>query len=235
MDDLLRRELELLRDVGFSELDLNARGNVAEVEAEPTEMAPGRASAPGDPLAALRVDALGCERCTLSGTRRNVVFGTGNREADLMFVGEAPGKDEDEQGEPFVGRAGKLLTDIIGAMSLDRSQVYIANVIKCRPPSNRNPEQEEIDSCRPFLQRQIELIEPKVIVTLGKFAFQTLLKTDEQISRARGNWHELNGIKVMPTYHPAFLLRTPSAKKEVWEDMKQVMAVLGLSAKPKKG
>ncbi len=150
-----------------------------------------------------------------------------------MFVGEAPGRDEDEQGEPFVGRAGQLLTDIINAMSLDRSEVYIANILKCRPPQNRNPEPEEIASCRPFLERQIEMVQPKVIVTLGKFSFQTLLETDEQISKARGNWYRLGDIRVMPTYHPAFLLRTPSAKKDVWEDMKQVMSVLGLTPKPK--
>ena len=228
MDDLLRRELELLRDVGFTELDLQPHGEESQSPSDHA-VTPGQITTMADgSLEALREDALQCQRCSLSETRSTVVFGTGNPHADLMFVGEAPGRDEDEQGEPFVGRAGQLLTDIIKAMTLDREQVYIANILKCRPPGNRNPEPAEIESCRPFLQRQIDLVAPKVIVTLGKFSFQTLLSTDEQISRARGNWHRLGEIEVMPTYHPAFLLRNPAAKKDVWEDMKKVMAVLGL-------
>jgi DNA polymerase len=177
----------------------------------------------------LRAIALACTQCRLSQSRTQVVYGVGNPQADLMFIGEAPGRDEDLKGEPFVGRAGQLLTDIIKAMKLTRDDVYIANVIKCRPPENRDPEPDELDACRPFIQRQIELIEPKVIVTLGKFALQSLTGRSYAISAARGKWTEYNGIKVMPTYHPAYLLRTPSAKKDVWQDMKQVMGELGIS------
>jgi DNA polymerase len=146
-----------------------------------------------------------------------------------MFIGEAPGADEDRQGKPFVGKAGQLLTDIIKAMKLTRDDVYIANVIKCRPPENRNPEPDELESCRPYIRRQIELIKPKVIVTLGKFALQSLLERSYSITAARGQWLEYEGVKVMPTFHPAYLLRTPAAKKEVWADMKKVMAELGIT------
>lgn len=179
-------------------------------------------------LAELAVLAAPCTRCRLAGTRTQVVFGTGNPDADLMFIGEAPGHDEDIQGEPFVGRAGQLLTDIIKAMKMTRDDVYIANVIKCRPPGNRNPEGDELEACRPYIRKQLELIRPKVIVTLGRFALQSLTGRGYAISSVRGQWLEAEGIKVMPTYHPAYLLRTPSAKKEVWADMKQVMAELGL-------
>jgi DNA polymerase len=149
-----------------------------------------------------------------------------------MFIGEAPGRDEDIQGEPFVGRAGQLLTDIIKAMGLGRNDVYIANVVKCRPPENRNPEQDELDACRPHIRRQIEIIQPKVIVTLGRFALQSVTEKGYAISSVRGQWLDYNGIKVMPTYHPAYLLRTPSAKKEVWADMKKVMGELGIGPTP---
>jgi DNA polymerase len=154
------------------------------------------------------------------------VFGVGNSDARLMFVGEGPGADEDEKGEPFVGRAGQLLTQIIKAMGLERDDVYIANVVKCRPPGNRNPEPDEIDACSPFLQAQIASIRPTVIVALGKFAAQTLLKTETPISRLRGQFHLRDGIAVMPTFHPSYLLRNPAAKREVWEDMKIVMKKL---------
>jgi uracil-DNA glycosylase family 4 len=147
-----------------------------------------------------------------------------------MFIGEAPGRDEDLKGEPFVGRAGQLLTDIIKAMKLTRDDVYIANVIKCRPPENRNPEPDELEACHPYIQRQVEIIQPKVIVTLGRFALQSLTGKAYGISAARGNWLDYNGVKVMPTYHPAYLLRTPSAKKEVWADMKKVMEQLSAEA-----
>jgi DNA polymerase len=171
-----------------------------------------------------------CRRCKLSGGRKTIVFGQGNPDADLMFVGEAPGADEDEQGLAFVGRAGQLLTDIIEkGLRIPRPDVFIANVLKCRPPGNRNPEPDEILSCQPFLERQIALIKPKVLVGLGKFAGQWLLKTAEPISRIRGRLGDYQGIPVMPTYHPAYLLRTPSAKKDVWEDMKVVRGILGLS------
>ena len=176
----------------------------------------------------LRQEANGCEKCELHTTRTNVVFGTGNENADLMFVGEAPGRDEDEKGEPFVGRAGQLLTKVIEAMGLTRDEVYIANVIKCRPPNNRNPKRIEIESCEPYLIRQIELIKPKVICALGTFAAQMLLRTEAKISSLRGNFHEYRGTKVMPTYHPAYLLRNPDGKREVWEDMQKIMAELNL-------
>jgi uracil-DNA glycosylase len=234
LDELLRGELELLRDLGFTELDLTRVKNVAE--SEDLRIADGEPAilGTGEPLDKLRGEAMSCERCALSSTRTTVVFGTGNPEAELMFIGEAPGRDEDLAGEPFVGRAGKLLTDIIQAMSLAREDVYIANVIKCRPPGNRNPEPEELAACRPYIRRQIELVDPKVIVTLGKFAFQSLLETTAPISQARGSWQTYDAIKVMPTYHPAYLLRNPSAKREVWEDMKKVMLELGITVPPKK-
>ena len=179
----------------------------------------------------LRQEANRCKKCELHTTRTNVVFGTGNENADLMFVGEAPGRDEDENGKPFVGRAGQLLTKVIEAMELTRDKVYIANVIKCRPPNNRNPKRTEIESCEPYLIRQIELIKPKVICALGTFATQMLLRTEVKISVLRGNFHEYRGTKVMPTYHPAYLLRNPEGKREVWEDMKKIMAELNSSIK----
>ncbi len=170
-----------------------------------------------------------CSRCKLHGGRTNIVFGVGDENAELMFVGEGPGEDEDRQGEPFVGRAGRLLTDIITkGMGLDRADVYIANVVKCRPPGNRNPEPDEIVACEPFLARQIAIIRPKVLVTLGTFATQALLRNRVPISRQRGNWHDYNGVPVMPTFHPAYLLRNASGKRLVWEDIQQVMERLGL-------
>jgi DNA polymerase len=164
----------------------------------------------------------GCQRCKLGATRTNLVFGQGNPKAELMFVGEAPGRDEDEQGLAFVGRAGQLLTKIIEAIGRTREDVFIANVLRCRPPNNRNPEPDEVAACRPFLDEQIRLIEPRAIATLGTFAAQALLETDEPISRMRGQWRTARGVRVMPTFHPAFLLRSPDRKKDVWEDMKKV-------------
>jgi uracil-DNA glycosylase family 4 len=178
-------------------------------------------------LQVVREDLGDCTRCKLHGLgRRQIVFGVGNANADLMFVGEAPGADEDVQGEPFVGRAGQLLTKIIEAIGLRREDVYIANVIKCRPPNNRNPEPDEVEQCEPFLFRQIDTIRPKVIVALGKFAAQSLLRTTDPITRLRGREFKYRDAILMPTYHPAYLLRTPSAKREVWEDMKRVKAIL---------
>jgi DNA polymerase len=178
-------------------------------------------------LTAIRADIGDCTRCKLHTLgRRQVVFGVGNPNADLMFVGEAPGADEDIQGEPFVGRAGQLLTKIIEAIGLSRSDVYIANVIKCRPPQNRNPEQDEVDTCEPFLFRQVDVIQPKVIVALGTFAARALLRTLDPISRLRGRVFEYRGAKLIPTFHPAYLLRNPSSKREVWEDMKLVRSLL---------
>ena len=168
-----------------------------------------------------------CQRCKLHTLgRRQVVFGVGHPDADLMFVGEAPGADEDIQGEPFVGRAGQLLTKIIEAIGLKRGDVYIANVIKCRPPGNRNPEPDEVERCEPFLFRQIDIVKPKVIVALGKFAAQSLLKTNDPITRLRGREYRFRSATLIPTFHPAYLLRNPSSKREVWEDMKRVRALL---------
>jgi uracil-DNA glycosylase family 4 len=164
-----------------------------------------------------------CQLCSLSKTRKNLVFGDGNPEAQIVFVGEAPGADEDEQGLPFVGRAGQLLTKIIEAMGLKRKDVYICNILKCRPPGNRNPMPEEISLCEPFLKRQLQAISPKVICAMGTFAAHTLLKTDVPISLLRGRFHSYEGIKLMPTYHPAYLLRKPKAKKQVWEDVQMIM------------
>ena len=170
-----------------------------------------------------------CLECPLSATRTQVVFGAGSAEARLLFVGEAPGFDEDKQGEPFVGAAGQLLTKIIEAMKLKRQDVYIANCLKCRPPGNRNPLPSEIVSCHPILAKQIEIIQPEIICALGKFAAQTLLATETPISRLRGRFHDFQGIKLMPTFHPAYLLRNPDDKKLVWEDMRQIMKELGIS------
>jgi DNA polymerase len=182
---------------------------------------------PVDALAAVRADIGDCTRCKLHSLgRTQIVFGVGNPDADLMFVGEAPGRDEDLQGFPFVGRAGQLLTKIIEAIGLKREDVYIANVIKCRPPENRNPEPDEVETCEPFLFRQIDIIKPKVIVALGKFGAQTLLRTLDPISRLRGRVYDYRGAKLIPTFHPAYLLRNPSSKREVWEDMKLVRSLL---------
>jgi DNA polymerase len=181
----------------------------------------------GQALLAIREDIGDCTRCKLHQLgRRQVVFGVGNPSADLMFVGEAPGQDEDLQGIPFVGRAGQLLTKIIEAIALTREDVYIANVIKCRPPQNRNPEQDEVDTCEPFLFQQIDVIKPKVIVALGTFAARALLRTLDPISRLRGRVYEYRGARLIPTFHPAYLLRNPSSKREVWEDMKLVRKIL---------
>jgi len=185
----------------------------------------------GDTLPRIREDIGDCTRCKLHKGRTKIVFGTGNPNADLMFVGEGPGRDEDLSGEPFVGRAGKLLTDMIKAMGLQRADVYIANVVKCRPPENRLPEKDEIATCSPFLMRQIDAIKPKVICTLGSCSAQTLLQTAQGISKLRGEWFDFRGTKLMPTYHPAYLLRNPAAKPEVWKDLQKVMAVLGLQPK----
>ena len=182
---------------------------------------------PVDALAAIRADIGDCTRCKLHTLgRTQVVFGVGNPNADLMFVGEAPGADEDEQGIPFIGRAGQLLTKIIEAIALTREDVYIANIIKCRPPQNRNPEPDEVATCEPFLFQQIDAIKPKIIVALGKYAAQTLLRTDTPISRLRGQQFDYRGFTLIPTFHPAYLLRNPSSKREVWEDMKLVKQLL---------
>jgi len=167
-----------------------------------------------------------CTKCELYKRRKQAVSGEGNPDSELVFIGEAPGREEDEQGKPFVGQAGKLLTKIINAMDLSRDDVFIGNIIKCRPPNNRNPYPYEIECCEPYLIKQLNFIQPKIICTLGKFATQSLLKTDISISMIRGNFQDYHGIKVMPTFHPAYLLRNPSGKRPVWEDMKKIMKEL---------
>lgn len=178
-------------------------------------------------LSGIRVELGDCRRCGLSATRSNLVFGAGSPKARLVFVGEAPGGEEDREGVPFVGDAGKLLTKIIQAMGFSRDEVYICNVIKCRPPQNRNPQPDEIEQCHPFLLRQIQAIRPEIVVALGTFAAQTLLQTKEPISRLRGVFHDYHGISLMPTFHPAYLLRNAGMKREVWQDMQKVMIRLG--------
>ncbi len=220
-------------DDSLSAADGPTLGPTVRPTGGPTQGVLSMPEKPG-PFEALNFDELsseasGCTRCPLHATRTTVVFGVGDRDADLMFIGEAPGHDEDKQGEPFVGRAGQLLTRIIEAMGLTRDRVYICNVIKCRPPENRNPVAEEVEKCRGFLRRQVELVRPKVIVGLGNVAVQYLLDTPGRISRLRGQFHDFGDAKLMPTYHPAFLLRNPNAKREVWEDMQLVMAELGLT------
>jgi DNA polymerase len=187
----------------------------------------------GDTLGLIRETIGDCTRCKLHNGRTNIVFGVGSMKAQLVFVGEGPGRDEDIKGEPFVGRAGKLLTQMIEAMGLRREDVYICNVVKCRPPENRLPEKDEITTCSPFLFRQIDVIRPKVICCLGSCASQTLLQTTQGISRFRGEWFDFRGSKLIATYHPAYLLRNPNAKGEVWKDLQKVMAVLGLQTKRK--
>ncbi len=182
-------------------------------------------------LKKIREDIGDCQRCKLCGDRTHIVFGEGDPSAQLLFVGEAPGRDEDEQGRPFVGRAGQLLTKMIEAMGLKREQVYIANIVKCRPPDNRYPEMDEVLTCYPFLLRQIQVIQPKIIITLGNLATQTLLDTKAGITSLHGSFRDFHGTKLMPTYHPAFLLRNPNMKKPCWEDLKLVMAELGLARK----
>lgn len=180
----------------------------------------------GGTLEKIRAELGDCKRCRLCEGRKNIVFGVGNPQAELMFVGEGPGRDEDTQGEPFVGRAGKLLGDIIKAMNMTREEVYINNIVMCRPPENRAPLPDEAALCIPFLLQRIEVIKPKIIVCLGSVATQFLLKTERKISQLRGEWQDLGGIKIMPTYHPAFLLRNPEMKKYVWADMQKVMGEL---------
>ena len=203
----------------------DARGTAIRLEAAAPADETGSKGI-GSNLEKVRTDLGDCRRCPLHRTRRRLVFGEGNPQAELVFVGEAPGADEDVQGLPFVGRAGQLLTKIIEAMGLKREAVYICNILKCRPPQNRNPEPDEIVSCEPFLIRQLEAIRPRVICALGTFAAQALLKSEAPISVLRGRFHSYQGIPLMPTYHPAYLLRNPGAKKQVWEDVQRVMKEL---------
>jgi uracil-DNA glycosylase family 4 len=205
---------------------------VAPAMEEDLFAAPKPESRVKDPAKALRIvreDLGDCTRCRLHKQgRKQIVFGVGNPQADLMFIGEAPGADEDEQGEPFVGRAGQLLNNMIKAMGLQRKDVYIANIIKCRPPGNRTPERDECETCSPFLMRQIAVIQPKVIVALGAVAAKTLLAINAPMAELRGHWYDFRGTKLTVTYHPAFLLRDPRQKKEAWKDLQMVMKELGL-------
>jgi DNA polymerase len=221
----LRAWLDWARESGLQNLAPEKR-SVEPVEVKPKVKLPL--------LEAVRTELGECTRCKLHRNRTNIVFGVGNPEARLMFVGEAPGEDEDLQGFPFVGKAGQLLTKMIEAMGLRRDDVYICNTVKCRPPNNRNPEPDELLACEPFLKGQLGAVKPEAIVTLGKFAAQSLLRDSTPITRLRGQWREYEGIPVMPTFHPAYLLRSPAEKGKVWEDLKQVMKKLGMNA-PKGG
>jgi DNA polymerase len=237
----LRRHLLWLADSGVREVVSGPPAPAPPVPA-PTAGAPGepppRPSSGGRygvsdkgcgsaPLLAVREQLGECTRCKLGRGRTKLVFGVGDARAELMFVGEGPGEDEDLQGEPFVGRAGQLLTKMIEAMGYRREEVYIANVVKCRPPGNRNPEPDEIEACEPFLRAQIDAVRPKVIVALGKFAAQTLLRDTSPIGKLRGRWFTYEGVRLMPTFHPAYLLRSPNEKGRAWDDLQLVMKELG--------
>jgi DNA polymerase len=227
--DRLWRTRETREAQGLGSMAQEELSGAAAESSESLGLRPGAPAAPlFESLSALRAHIGDCTRCKLHRMgRKQVVFGVGNPNARLMFVGEGPGADEDQQGEPFVGKAGQLLTKIIEAIGLKRSDVYIANVIKCRPPNNRNPEPDEIATCQPFLFAQLDLIKPKVVVALGTFAAHALLGSDAPISRLRGRVQNFRGgAKLIPTFHPAFLLRTPERKRDVWEDMKKVRALL---------
>lgn len=219
----LRARVRLDRELkrGTSYLRMTAGGRMAEA----ANSAPD-AAAPAPTLQVVREELGDCHRCPLHRTRTHLVFGEGSPHAALAFVGEAPGADEDAQGRPFVGKAGQLLNRIIEAMGMTRHDVYICNILKCRPPANRNPRPDEIMSCEPFLVKQLESLKPKAICALGTFAAQALLKTEIPITRLRGRFHAYQGIPLMPTYHPAYLLRNPGAKKQVWEDVQMIMKIL---------
>jgi uracil-DNA glycosylase family 4 len=224
-DDDIRAHLAFFGELGVPGVSRDPAWTVRP--ADETDVSPADPSDTADTsLPGIRETIGDCTRCKLHEGRTHIVFGVGNPTADLMFVGEAPGRGEDLQGEPFVGRAGQLLTRIIEAMDLRREDVYIANVIKCRPPENRNPEPDEVRTCQPFLFAQIDAIQPRVIVALGSFAARTLLDSDVSISRVRGTVHSYRGAKLIPTFHPAYLLRSPDKKREVWDDMKKVRAIL---------
>ncbi|MDP3502960.1 MAG: uracil-DNA glycosylase [Myxococcales bacterium] len=197
-------------------------------------------SPPAEPIAKRPLDEIrrelgDCQRCKLCSGRKTIVFGSGNPRAELVFVGEGPGEEEDLKGVPFVGQAGQLLTRMIEAMKFTRDDVYICNVVKCRPPNNRNPEPDEIEACEPFLKAQLASLQPKVIVALGKFAAQTLLRDTTAITRLRGQWREYQGVSLMPTFHPAYLLRKPEEKRVAWMDLQEVMKRLGKQSDSKKG
>jgi uracil-DNA glycosylase len=237
----LAARVQYYRDLGITEFYRRAPLDLPAATGRPEEPLsaplPVLDASPVDKVAALseiREDLGDCKRCPLHRGRKNLVFGVGNPNAELMFVGEGPGADEDEQGEPFVGRAGQLLNNMIAAMGLRREDVYIANVVKCRPPNNRTPEREECDTCSPFLLRQIEVIRPKMIVALGAVAAKNLLSVNDSMSNLRGRFYDFRGIKLAVTYHPAFLLRDPRQKKEAWKDLQMVMQYLGLKPRANK-
>jgi DNA polymerase len=224
MEELIQ-QLEFFRDIGVTSLDVPTGGMTPKREPERQVSAPVSSSNAAG-LQVIREEIGNCQRCKLAPTRTNIVFGSGNPNAELMFVGEAPGFDEDKQGLPFVGRAGQLLTKIIESIDIKREDVYICNVLKCRPPDNRNPEPDEVMSCNPFLKKQLATIQPKIVCCLGTFAAQTVMQTAAPISRLRGKFHDLDGMRVIATFHPAYLLRSPEKKRDVWEDMKQIRAEL---------
>lgn len=233
--DPLREALAFWRDLGVRELHLRAPTSPEVRASLPVPATPVEPPVPvtRDSLETIRIAVEACTRCPLCRTRSRTVFSDGRPMARIVFVGEAPGADEDAQGVPFVGRAGQLLTKMIeGGMGIPRRDVYVCNVLKCRPPGNRNPLPEEIEACRPYLEAQIDAVKPEAIVALGKFAAQFLLGTSEGIMRIRGTWGSWRGIPVMPTFHPSFLLRQPDRKKEAWEDLLSVLGRLGLPAPP---
>jgi uracil-DNA glycosylase family 4 len=220
-------QLKFYRDMGISQVDVDSVCVAPPPLTDNPDEFIARAEAPGTmTLDQIREDLGDCQRCGLARSRTNIVFGSGNRDARLMFVGEAPGSDEDRQGLPFVGRAGQLLTKIIESIGLKREDVYICNVLKCRPPGNRNPEPIEVETCSPFLKSQIAAINPQIVCCLGTFAAQTVLGMKVPISKLRGQFHEIDGIRYIATFHPAYLLRNASKKREVWEDMKTIRAAL---------
>ena len=230
--DLYRREGAPTQDLRAQDAPVTAGGTPALPEAALPVL--NTARDPEVELRAIREDIGDCTRCALHKGRNKLVFGAGNPRAELMFVGEGPGADEDAQGLPFVGRAGQLLNKMIEAMGLKRDDVYIANVVKCRPPDNRTPERDEMETCSPFLVRQIEAIQPKVLVALGATATKALLGVNEPMSALRGRWHDFRGTKLVATYHPAYLLRDPRQKGEAWKDLQMAMRELGLPM-PAKG
>jgi len=216
-------QLQFFRDIGVESLDVSVR--VSQPVRSDTAV-PAASTTPTMTLESIREEIGDCQRCKLAPKRTNIVFGSGNPNAELVFVGEAPGYDEDQQGLPFVGRAGQLLTKIIESIDLKREDVYICNVLKCRPPENRNPEPDEVAACNPFLKKQLATIRPKIVCCLGTFAAQTVLQNAAPISKLRGKFFDMDGIRVIATFHPAYLLRSPDKKREVWEDMKQIRAEL---------
>jgi DNA polymerase len=237
----LRRALEFYQGLGFEHLPLSSKTMCMDMSIKDIDINKESKShvsenalnsnyvssdAKEQALKELREDIGDCRRCRLSKGRRCIVFGEGNPDADLMFIGEGPGREEDIQGRPFVGDAGKVLTSLISKMGLRRENVYIANIVKCRPPSNRDPESDEMDSCGPFLEKQIEIIKPEIIVTLGRISSQRLLGTMIPISKLRGKFYYYKNIPVMPTFHPAYLIRNPKDKWLTWEDAQKILEKL---------